>query len=247
MRAALPSVDDRPTQALTGFAGAEAKLAERCGSAPLDGAAFRRKLARCSLGRCRGTCCYDGVHVDEESAAILQALAADRAEDFARMGLSLPDDVIVQQQWRGSAPQTKTAVKPFPFSSVVEDYPAHFNDTACVFLLEDAHCALQVLAQADGKHPWHYKPFGCWLHPISVSPAGITLPDDASDPYRLPGYDGFASKTFCGRTCDAGEAAADVLQVELEFLGRLLHRDLFAELSQSPGHRGGGPPSDQSG
>jgi hypothetical protein len=242
----MPDVDNRSTPTLTAFADAEASLAERCAAAAVDGAAFRRKLARCSLARCRGTCCYDGVHVDAEAADIIQRLAVDRAEDFARMGLSLPDDVIVQQQWRGLPPQTKTAVKPFPFSSVVGDYPAHFNDTACVFLLEDARCALQVLAEADGKHPWHYKPFGCWLHPISLSSSAITLPDDTTDPFRLPGYDGFASKTFCGRNCDDGEPAADVLRTELEFLGRLLRRDLFEEMTRSLGDGGGFPPCSQS-
>jgi hypothetical protein len=216
---------------LTAFAGAEAALVEGCAASTVDGAAFQRKLSRCSLRRCGGTCCYDGVHVDDDTAVILQQLADQRPDEFRDMGLSLPDAVIVHEQWRGSNPAAKTAVKPFPFSSVVEDYPAHFNDTACVFLLEDARCGLQVLAERDGKHPWYYKPFSCWLHPILVSASEITLPDDQTDPYRFPDYDGFASKTFCGRTCDGGQPAAEVLRAELEFLGRLLRRDLLGAIN----------------
>lgn len=222
---------DRTSGHLTAFAGAEAALAESCAAAPVDSAAFRRKLSRCSLHRCHGTCCYDGVHVGDDTAAVLQRLADQRADEFREMGLRLPDAVIVHEQWRGSEPSAKTAVKPFPFKSVVEDYPAHFNDTACVFLLEDARCGLQVLAERDGKHPWYYKPFSCWLHPISVSASEITLPDDQTDPHRFPDYDGFASKTFCGRTCDGGQPAAEVLRAELEFLGHLLHRDILGTIN----------------
>src|SRR6266545_960914 len=143
----MDSDSDRTSGNLTAFAEAEAALVESCAAAPVDGAAFQRKLSRCSLRRCHGTCCYDGVHVDDDTAATLQRLADQRADEFREMGLRLPDAVIVHEQWRGSDPSAKTAVKPFPFSSVVEDYPAHFNDTACVFLLEDARCGLQVLAE----------------------------------------------------------------------------------------------------
>ncbi len=226
----MDSDSDRTSGHLTAFASAEAALVESCAAAPVDGAAFRRKLSRCSLSNCHGTCCYDGVHVDDDTGTILQRLADQRADEFREMGLSLPDAVIVHEQWRGSDPAAKTAVKPFPFSSVVEDYPAHFNDTACVFLLDDARCGLQVLAERDGEHPWYYKPFSCWLHPISVSPSKITLPDDSTDPFRFPDYDGFASKTFCGRTCDGGQPAAEVLRAELEFLGRVLHRDILGAI-----------------
>jgi hypothetical protein len=225
---------DSPTS-LTAFPESEAALREHCAEAVVDRAAFERRISRCDLTHCRGTCCYDGIHVDDETAAVLTTLARDRAADFRDIGIDLPEAVIVQDTWRGSPPSPKTATRPFPFKSLVNDYPAHFNDTACVFLLDDARCALQVLAQRDGKHPWFYKPFGCWLHPISVSEADITLPDEQTDPYRFADYDGFASRTHCGRTCKDGAPAADVLRSELEFLEKLLRRDLLAVADDQAG------------
>src|SRR5262249_29629564 len=126
-KAGVENNDNRPADRLTAFAAAEASLVEQCGSTPCDAASFRRKLAPCSLGRCHGTCCYDGVHVDDDTAGVLQRLATERADDFRRMGVALPEAVIVHEQWRGSQPQAKTAVRPYPFKSTVKDYPSHFN------------------------------------------------------------------------------------------------------------------------
>jgi len=73
------------------------------------------------------------------------------------MGLELPDIVVAPTEWHGAAGNI-TALKPLAFRSLDENYPAHFDETACVFLLDDARCGLQVLASRDGKHPWYYKP-----------------------------------------------------------------------------------------
>jgi hypothetical protein len=121
-----------------------------------------------------------------------------------------------------------TALKPFPFRSLVLEYPGHFEETACVFLLDDGRCGLQVLAGIDGKHPWYYKP--CWLLPIKIFDNEIHLYDYSTDPFRFPDYDGFISRTRCGRTTDCGQPAAEVLQPELRFPGQLLNRDLVSEL-----------------
>ena len=94
-----------------------------------------------------------------------------------------------------------------------------------------ARCGLQVLACRDGKHPWYYKPLSCWLLPIKISDSEIHLYDCASDPFRFPDYDGFVSRIFCGQTSDCGLPAAEVLKPELEFLGRILHRNLISEVN----------------
>lgn len=58
---------------------------------------------------------------------------------------------------------------------VVED-GSHYGGTACIFLREDAKCALQVSSETLGKHPWHLKPFYCILHPLDLDEEGrITL------------------------------------------------------------------------
>jgi hypothetical protein len=221
--------DNARNEGLTAFHRAERSLRERCADARLNAGEFQRKLSRCSLATCRGTCCYDGIPVDEDTASVLTQLAAERAASFADIGLELPEAVIVDSEWRGATGR-KTAVKPFPFRSAVSDFPRHFNETACIFLLDDGRCGLQVIATGEGKHPWYYKPFACWLHPIKLSAAGIRLYDEATDPDRFPGYDGFACRTHCGRASSSGAAAAQVLGEELEFLGKLLGRDLLREL-----------------
>jgi hypothetical protein len=99
-----------------------------------------------------------------------------------------------------------------------------------VFLLKDGRCGLQVLSEADGKHPWYYKPFTCWLQPIKLSEHAIRLYDENTDPNILPNYDGFVSRTFCGRTEDSGRPAAEMLVEELKFLGKLLGRDLLSDV-----------------
>jgi hypothetical protein len=145
---------DRPT--LTVFRDSEIALREQYGNARLDADAFQRKISRCSLASCKGTCCYGGVRVDDDTARVLQQLSLDRASAFREMGLSLPSTVVTRTEWQGVAGNI-TALKPFPFRSLVAEFPAHFDETACAFLMLDGRCGLQVLAGLDGKHPWYYK------------------------------------------------------------------------------------------
>ena len=228
----------RLDDSLTAFSKSAAILKEQYAAANFQFNEFQRKITRCSLSTCRGMCCYGGVKVDDETAAVLQRLAIERASDFRDMGLSLPELVVEATEWRG-APGNITVLKPFPFRELVREYPKHFDETACVFLLDDSRCGLQVLGELDGKHPWYYKPFSCWLLPIKIYDGEVHLFDYDSDPFRFPDYDGFISRIFCGRTEECGHPAAIALQPELEFLGRLLDRDLVAELSPAENVRNG--------
>jgi hypothetical protein len=178
-------------------------------------------------------CCYDGVSVDEETGAQIQKLATERRPAFVEMGLNLPETVVEKSEWNGKV-GTKTKSRPFPFRSLVKDYPDHFNDTACVFLLDDGRCGLQILSERDGKHPWYYKPFACWLQPIKISENAIRLYDETTDPNKLSDYDGFVIRTLCGRTESCGHPAGEVLKEELEYLGKLLGRDLLSEVDSQP-------------
>jgi hypothetical protein len=221
---------DATKTALTAFEESAAGLRVRLKHAKLDPKEFERKLSRCSLDGCHGMCCYGGVSVDDSTAAILQKLSIDRASEFRDFGLDLPEKVVGPTEWHGIVGNI-TALKPRPFRSLMENYPAHFEETACVFLMDDSRCGLQVLANRDGKHPWYYKPFSCWLLPIKIWNSEIHLYISDSDPFRFPDYDGFTSRTCCGRTSKNGLSAIDVLKPELEYLGRLLGRDLVSEAS----------------
>ena len=207
----------------TAFPATERALRAALAGAELDASSFERRLAPCDLARCGGTCCHDGVHVNPEVALVLENLARREGEFFRAVGLNLPDPVVVEEETEEGRVR-RTALRPRPFHALVEDYPPHFADTACAFLTEDALCGLQLLAEARGKHPWHYKPMACWLHPISISPERIELHDEGSDPYR----GGFTTQTHCGRTAACGRPAREVLRAELEFLGEVLGRDLLA-------------------
>jgi hypothetical protein len=191
--------------------------------------AFQRPSARCDLSSCRGMCCYDGVYVDRNTADALQQIAQARAVDFQECGVTLPSIVITEGVWRDESSGLKTATRFTDFRSKVGGFPDHFDDTSCVFRADDGRCSLQTLGAKDSKHPWFYKPLICWLHPINVSPERITLFDETTDPFRYPDYDGFASRTFCGRAAPLGRPTYEVLRPELEFLGRILGRDLTSQ------------------
>ena len=152
-----------------------------------------------------------------------------RAADFHETGVTLPSAVITEGVWRDESSGLKTATKPNDFRGKVSGFPDHFDDTSCVFRADDGRCTLQTLGAKTGRHPWFYKPLVCWLHPINVSPERITIYDENTDPYRYPDYDGFASRTFCGRTAALGRPAYEVLRAELELLGHILGRDLTSQ------------------
>jgi hypothetical protein len=229
--------DDNYEAGVTAYAEEEAGLRRRMDGGRVDAAAFQRRVARCEISTCRGMCCYDGVYVSRESAAVIERVATAHAEFFAGLDLRLPDRVIVEGTWRWKRGGLKTAVKRRTFSRTVQGFPAHFSDTACVFLTRDGRCALQLLSVRLGRHAWYYKPIKCWMHPVTLegaSRAVLLLHDEHTDPYRFPGYDGFVSRIFCGRTCPAGAPAAAVLADELTFLSRIVGRDLLAAAAGAP-------------
>jgi len=222
---------------LTAYAADEVALRGRMAGGRVDAESFRRPVARCEISTCRGMCCYDGVYVSRESAAVIQRVAKEHAEFFTGRGLQLPEEVIVEGDWSGKRGGLKTACTPRAFSSAVEGFPPHFKDTACVFLTGDGRCSLQLLSVHLGRHPWYYKPVKCWMHPITLEGedhAVLLLHSERTDPYRFPGYAGFVSRIFCGRTCSGGSPASAVLADELTFLSRIVGRDLLAEATGAP-------------
>src|SRR5215467_7992547 len=107
--------DDRPT--VTVFRASEIAVRAQYGHARLNAQEFQRKINRCSLTNCKGTCCYGGVRVDDATARDLQQLSTDRAAAFREIGLNLPSRVVVRTEWRGVVGNI-TVLKPFPFRSL---------------------------------------------------------------------------------------------------------------------------------
>ncbi len=212
-------------------------LAATVAGMSIDVEALQRPLRRCDLSRCRGTCCHDGVYLSSEEAEGLRNLSGEARDDLREMGVELPEKTVAYGKWRDRVSGPKTATREEPMSRTAKDYPGHFPDTNCVFLLPDARCSLQVLATERGLHPWHYKPLTCWLHPLSITAGAdrkprLTLYDEATDPQRYPDYDGFVCRTHCGRTEESGEPAWQVLGEEIAALGEIGGRDLVGEIRE---------------
>lgn len=170
-------------------------------------------------------CCHDGAFVGREEAMVLRRLAAEEEDFFEDVGVMLPSrqtEMIHEDNYR-------LLTRPMTYDNRA-GFPDHFPKTRCVFLTVDGKCSLQLLAIARGQHPWYWKPFSCWLHPLSVDegpPPELVLHDEDSDPHRREGYPGFIVYTECGRTRPGEEPAWRVLSEELEFLGAILGRDLL--------------------
>ena len=202
----------------TAYPELEKELARQVREAALDHQAFETPLHLCELSRCGGMCCHDGVFLGSEEATVIAALVEDD-EPFERRGGRL-----------------KTRTTSALDSQLGEGFPSHFLKTRCTFLDENHHCFLQKKALKAEKHPWFWKPFPCWLHPMTfMRDEGsrrpiLTLPTAGKDPQRSENYPGFASQTPCGQLREGGQPAWRVLSEELRFLGLIGGRDLLGEL-----------------
>src|SRR5262249_39927929 len=139
----VQSVSDGCRVSLTAFPRTEGLLRERFADAALDVASLRRPLQRCDLAGCKGMCCHAGGYLEDDEAEVLRELAVHEADFFAALGLGLPESVVVEGSFRGLVEGPKTATVPRAWRDRVPNYPAHFPDTACCFLLEDGRCSLQ--------------------------------------------------------------------------------------------------------
>jgi hypothetical protein len=73
-----------------------------------------------------------------------------------------------------------------------------------------------------GKDPWHYKPMGCWMHPLELH-----LGPNPKLSVSGNGDSQFSAKTQCGRKCSTGKTGYQVFRRELEVLSDILGQDLF--------------------
>lgn len=200
----------------------------------IDADSLRRPLQTCDLGRCRGTCCHDGAILDEDEARVLGRLAREEAPFFTEVGLSLPPEPVVRVDG-----VSRLATRVYTGHDSTPAFPAHFPRTACVFLMPDFRCSLQVLSVRREHHSWHWKPIACWMHPLTFrfgdGTHTLCLPSRDNDPHAALGYPGFASWTPCGNETPGGAAAHRVLAAELDMLGRILNRDFQGEIAPAPG------------
>jgi hypothetical protein len=135
----------------------------------------REAMQRCQLGECKGACCLHGVWIDR---AEREDILANAALIQSQMPEVLRDPAV---WFDGRCDQDPFSQTGEVFHSNVLPDPAHYGGTACVFLGEDAKCALQAAGLEAGLHPWRFKPFYCALHPLDLDEKGRITLDETTE------------------------------------------------------------------
>ena len=220
--------NEMSVESITAYPELESELGRQIREAAVDYESFQQKLKICELGKCRATCCHDGVILtEEEVAGIGEAL--ERGEDRLKAYGWRPENWLTTSSGRSRSVTLEGG-------SLADDFPAHFPKTRCVFLDEEHRCVLQRLAIDEGQHPWKWKPISCWMHPLVLKPGVrggrpmLMLPSPGDDPAEKSSYPGFSSCTPCGVAVEDGMPAWQTLKPELELLGTIGRRDLVGEI-----------------
>lgn len=137
---------------------------------------------------CEAWCCYDGVYLSPDDKKKIVKVVENNKEFFS----FLPEDYIVYSHWEDLMKGEKTNIKPKKYSS--KNYPKHFNQTTCVFCL-DNKCMLQDFAIKNNKSPWEYKPATCCTFPLQKRQGKYYKPSAVEDNCNIgkkyPGYISF--------------------------------------------------------
>ena len=212
-------------QTLTANWRSEARIAKQLQVAEFDTEAFEAALSPCS--NCAGVCCSHGFYPEDDEREDLLQILKEKEDALIKIGVKKPASWFVDEAHPDFGTVQRVALQERAFLKNVSNYPKHFPDTACVFLLDNARCALQVLAMEEGKHKWFYKPILCSLFPVVVDEKddesiGITVYDPSRSEIPRPEYDGFNADTPCGtihkKHTPHTIPAKEVLKEELEFL-----------------------------
>lgn len=179
------------------------------------------KIKRCGLN-CEAVCCYDGVYLlDGEEENIKEVLKL-----YPQYFRHLPKDFIVDGNWRDLMTGRKTAIKTHQYK--METFPAHFEQTRCVFAYDNGLCSLQKAATDLDFHPWKFKPKACWVFPLRLDRFKIFGPPkkDEQDPdYVDETYPGYSKFVPCGKHNDNGESWVKVYRQELCYLDFVLKKN----------------------
>jgi len=173
-------------------------------------------MRRCTLGECRAACCLHGVWIDRLEAEDIRKHAALIAPHLE------PENRDPFDWFDGAEEPDENALSGFTVHSTVLPDPNHYGETACIFLRRDYKCALQVAADANGEHPWRYKPFYCLLHPLDLDEQGCITLDETGAMLAEPGS--------CLRPADHPIPLIETFEPELRYLlGEKAYRRLWEE------------------
>ena len=189
----------------------------------VESASFGATYRVCELAQCQGMCCYDGVFLEAPEVDALTTLCREHRDYLHGLGVTLPPEQLFEFIGNRSRRRVKTRLRAFSYRPSAE-LPAHFTATACVFRLEDGRCSLQCLSLHLGSEPWHFKPMGCWMHPLELKLGIVPRITVAGG-----GLSRFAGCTQCGLRQAEGKSGYEVFRDELAALSRLLDQDLLPE------------------
>lgn len=121
-----------------------------------------RPTQRCNYLDCGSACCRNGVYIDvDQSNLILEH--AEEIKPFLR-----PETRDERTWFDGVYDIDSDYPSGRGQGTNVVSHPTHSTGSACVFLREDLKCGLQVASTGLGRSPWHFKPYYCALHPLTV-------------------------------------------------------------------------------
>jgi len=220
----------QPHQLLDALPETKKYFKRRLMRADIDFKSFAKPMQLCSLENCSGQCCYDGVCVDEDEERYLTAILEAHPVFFKSLKLK-PENAFEDATFLDTDTR-KTQARKMKYPKQAK-LPKHFDSTRCCFRYEDGRCSLQSLAMEHGEHPWAYKPFSCWLHPISLERGNKTvlwIPDHDTDHLTTEDYPGYAPYTPCGACVKGGKPGYEIMKSELQALGAIVGRDFYGEI-----------------
>jgi hypothetical protein len=161
-------------------------------------------IRRCTLGECHAACCLYGVWIDRLEAQEIRNHAALIAPHLE------PENRDPADWFDGREEPDENATTGWTVHSTVLPDPDHYGETACIFLRKDHLCALQVAADANGLHPWRFKPFYCILHPLDLDEQGRITLDETELLLDEPGS--------CLRAAETNIPLVETFEPELRYL-----------------------------
>jgi hypothetical protein len=179
---------------------------------------------RCVLSECRASCCQNGAWMDEAHAERIM-------KHKAKIAALLPEERRDASLWFDEEREDKDFPSGIGLSCVSVEDPNDASRGACVFLLPNYYCALQVLSE-EMKLPYPgLKPIDCALYPILRSGGKLML--DVWSPENLTGAD-------CQRSIEqsANKKSARVFEVFADEVRLVLGEDGFVQLQASAKSKG---------
>ena len=217
----------------TAFEGVEKILKERV--AKIDGKAFKETcIGNCGslFHLCFGMCCSLYVGITPQEADVLNEVTFDKSKELKEAGFKHDSPVTVYDKKESRYYLGKRRRGFFQLAAIVHTLLRRakgryalklglFKDFSytCVFTLPNGGCALQCLAQREGRHQWYYKPINCWKYPLSLDENILSIFDRKVNPC-FP----------CNQETSHEVCALDALKEELAFLGQIVGRDLISEI-----------------